>query len=203
MGDRGGLVLDKDFDMSLQSSQRWLARFCSRLAKQPFYHDPLIGASSLLGRIPLALSNCFIENFREWMERPCRDTLTGEDHTPCCEASEFPFEPKIFDRLIPIHFNRLKILVLKRFYWKKIVRLALYFYSKVVLLKIGVFLFLAGVWGWRSVTSTPPPLTFGGLVWLDPSSTSPPPPAQEGVTAWKPSSSSSSPTSPSPSDTQT
>ena len=98
LGDRGGLVLDKDFGMSLQSSQRWLARFCSRLAKQPFYHDPLIGASSLLGRIPLALSNCFIENFREWMERPCRDTLTGEDHTPCCEASEFPFEPKIFDR---------------------------------------------------------------------------------------------------------
>ena len=113
MGDRGGLVLDKDFDMSLQSSQRWLARFCSRLAKQPFYHDPLIGASSLLGRIPLALSNCFIENFREWMERPCRDTLTGEDHTPCCEASEFPFEPKIFDRLIPRQFNRLKILVPK------------------------------------------------------------------------------------------
>lgn len=94
-GDKGGMVSDPDFDMSLQSSQRWLLRFCGRLAKQPFFHNSLGG-----GGMPLPLSNCFIETFKDWMERPCRDDLSGEDHTPCCEASEFPFESRVFDQCL-------------------------------------------------------------------------------------------------------
>ena len=33
------------------------------------------------------LSNCFMETFSEWMERPCKEGLTGEDRAPCCQAS--------------------------------------------------------------------------------------------------------------------
>ena len=33
------------------------------------------------------LSNCFMETFSEWMERPCKDGLSGEERAPCCQAS--------------------------------------------------------------------------------------------------------------------
>ena len=48
------------------------------------------------------LSNCFMETFSQWMERPCKEGLTGEDRAPCCQASRdhcfllnihFSFEP--------------------------------------------------------------------------------------------------------------
>ena len=103
-GDRGSMVTDPGFDMSLQSSQRWLLRFCSRLAKQPFFYNGGGGGlpsqaggvgGGVVGGMPLPLSNCFIETFKDWMERPCRDDLSGEDYTPCCEASQFPFESKV------------------------------------------------------------------------------------------------------------
>ena len=58
-GDRGQIYYDKTFDVSSTDAQRWMLRFCQQLRKQKFY-------KSTLG--PL-LSNCFIETFKEWMER--------------------------------------------------------------------------------------------------------------------------------------
>ena len=68
-GSRGKMVLDPEFDISSTDSQRWMLRFCQQVRKQPFY-KPTQG--------PL-LSNCFMETFKEWMERRCKDELTGED----------------------------------------------------------------------------------------------------------------------------
>lgn len=68
-GSRGKMVLDPEFDISSTDSQRWMLRFCQQVRKQPFY-KPTQG--------PL-LSNCFMETFKQWMERRCKDELTGED----------------------------------------------------------------------------------------------------------------------------
>lgn len=65
----GSLVLDSGFDISSMDSQRWMLKFCQSVRKQPFY-KPTQG--------PL-LSNCFMETFKEWMERRCKSELTGED----------------------------------------------------------------------------------------------------------------------------
>jgi len=58
-GDRGEVEFDKRFDMSSADSQRWMLKFCQQLRKQSFYQ-------STVG--PL-LSNCFIETFKDWMDR--------------------------------------------------------------------------------------------------------------------------------------
>lgn len=55
----GSLVLDPTFNISDPESQIWLSEFCTHLKGQPFYQ-------STMG--PL-LPNCFIENFRTWMDR--------------------------------------------------------------------------------------------------------------------------------------
>ena len=74
-GSKGDLILDSEFDISSTDSQRWMLRFCQQVRKQTFY-KPTQG--------PL-LSNCFMETFKEWMERRCKDELTGEDRYVNCE----------------------------------------------------------------------------------------------------------------------
>jgi hypothetical protein len=85
---KGILEYDSEFDVSSTDSQRWMLRFCEQVRKQPFYKHTLG---------PL-LSNCFMETFKEWMERRCKDDLTGEDRAPCCQASMFPYTTPIFER---------------------------------------------------------------------------------------------------------
>ena len=89
---RGKTVPDTQFDMSSPDSQRWMLRFCRQLTKQPFFRTSTIG--------PLPLSNCFIQTFKEWMERRCFDELGGEDYTPCCEVSQFPFSRDVFNKCL-------------------------------------------------------------------------------------------------------
>lgn len=89
-GSRGDLQLDPDFDISSTDSQRWMLRFCEQVRKQPFF-KPTLG--------PL-LSNCFMETFKEWMKRRCRDEITNEDRAPCCQASNFPYTIPIFERCL-------------------------------------------------------------------------------------------------------
>lgn len=84
---RGQLVYDPSFDITEKDSQTWLLQFCQDLRMQPFY-QPTMG--------PL-LANCFIESFRSWMKRRCKD-VAGNDHTPCCEVSAFPFSQRVFTR---------------------------------------------------------------------------------------------------------
>ena len=56
---KGSLVLDPSFNMAAPESQLWLSQFCKNVRDQPFF-QPTLG--------PL-LPNCFIETFKEWMER--------------------------------------------------------------------------------------------------------------------------------------
>ncbi|KAK9890454.1 hypothetical protein WA026_010540 [Henosepilachna vigintioctopunctata] len=86
----GTLELDPDFDMSAPSSQVWLLKFCKSLKREPFFR-------AMMG--PL-LPNCFIETFMKSMQRTCLDFMSGEDRSPCCKSSIFPYSPKVFDKCI-------------------------------------------------------------------------------------------------------
>lgn len=83
----GHLVFDDTFSISEPNSQIWLLNFCIKLKAQPFYQQ-------MLG--PL-LPNCFIESFKMFMSRRCKDNIDKIDRTPCCEISKFPYEKEIFD----------------------------------------------------------------------------------------------------------
>ncbi|CAL1292977.1 unnamed protein product [Larinioides sclopetarius] len=88
--DRGSTEFDTEFNIALPESQEWLYNFCIQLRNQSFYqptHGPL-------------MFNCFIETFKEWMERRCVDGISDMDRTPCCESSKFPFSEKVFNHCI-------------------------------------------------------------------------------------------------------
>jgi len=94
-GNKGQMVPDPDFDVASLGAQRWMLRFCHQLTKQPFFL-----VTETLG--PLQLSNCFMETFKDWMDKRCVDELGGEDYRPCCEASQFPFERDVFDQCLTL-----------------------------------------------------------------------------------------------------
>lgn len=87
---KGTLVLDPAFDMAAPESQAWLSHFCKDLRNQSFFL-PTMG--------PL-LPNCFIDTFRSWMDRRCKDSFDGLDRAPCCEVSEFPYTEDVFEQCI-------------------------------------------------------------------------------------------------------
>ncbi|XP_073987713.1 RND transporter family member dispatched isoform X1 [Rhodnius prolixus] len=94
---RGSLQWDKSFDIAARDSQVWLMSFCSKLRSQPFF-KPTGG--------PL-LSNCFLENFIEWMKRKCDDPIDKLSRAPCCESARFPYSRKVFSTCLALAANSL------------------------------------------------------------------------------------------------
>lgn len=89
--DRGSLTFDPKFDMADPNVQLWLSEFCSKLKQQRFIHRST-GPD---------LTNCFMDTFRTWMTRSCRDPIQFDvDRSPCCSSSEFPFTRYTFNRCI-------------------------------------------------------------------------------------------------------
>lgn len=88
--DKGELVFDENFNVSTPEAQKFLFRFCRSLRAAKYYRNE---AGTLL------LTNCFMENFRVFMRRPCLG-LNGTSFKPCCGLSEFPFDKDIFNLCI-------------------------------------------------------------------------------------------------------
>lgn len=88
--DKGDIVFDSDFNIAAPDSQRWMYNFCIQLRNQSFY-QPTHG---------ILMFNCFIETFREWMERRCVDGISDMNRSPCCESSKFPYNEKVFNYCI-------------------------------------------------------------------------------------------------------
>ncbi|XP_038077701.1 protein dispatched homolog 1-like [Patiria miniata] len=85
--NHGTITFDETFNLALPDSQQWLMKFCARLRNHTFYF-PTSG---------LQFKNCFIENFKTWMQsRNCLDPETGESHRPCCQESAFPYSQDVF-----------------------------------------------------------------------------------------------------------
>ncbi|ELT95042.1 hypothetical protein CAPTEDRAFT_126822, partial [Capitella teleta] len=84
---KGELVHQPGFNPAAPASQRWLLEFCRKLRTAEYY-QPQHG---------MQLTNCFIENFVQYMKRSCEDPM-GIRLTPCCESSSFPFSEPIFNR---------------------------------------------------------------------------------------------------------
>ena len=91
-GDKGDLELDPSFNIATTKAQRWLLQFCDDLQKQPFYRTPGIGQ--------LQLSSCFMQTFKDWMDRRCFDDLAMIDHGQCCEVTRFPYPEPIFSKCL-------------------------------------------------------------------------------------------------------
>ncbi|KAK9498561.1 hypothetical protein O3M35_003165 [Rhynocoris fuscipes] len=94
---RGTLQFDRSFDIASRDSQVWLISFCTKLRAQPFF-KPTSG--------PL-LSNCFLENFIDWMKRKCDDPIDKLSRAPCCESARFPFPRKVFSTCLALAANSL------------------------------------------------------------------------------------------------
>lgn len=84
---KGKLIFDDTFSISDPKSQIWLLEFCQKIKTQRFYQ-------LTLG--PL-LPNCFIESFKNYMNRRCFDNIDKIDRTPCCNLSRFPYKKEVFE----------------------------------------------------------------------------------------------------------
>ena len=86
------LDFDPTLNVSSPRAQRWLLRFCQALRSTTLYQRTS----------GLQLTNCYIENFRRFMQRGC-EGVNGEDHAPCCRASHFPFSSRVFQKCIRVY----------------------------------------------------------------------------------------------------
>ena len=86
--NKGELEFDQSFAIATSEAQTWLLHFCQNLKEQKFF-------AKSVG--PL-LSNCFIETFKDWMNRRCKNEFTGQNRAPCCQASKFPYTKSIFEK---------------------------------------------------------------------------------------------------------
>lgn len=84
--DKGELVFNENFDVSTPEAQTFLLRFCRHLR----------GAKYCWGEQRMELTNCFMENFRKFMERDCHG-INGTSFKPCCISSTFPFDKDVFN----------------------------------------------------------------------------------------------------------
>lgn len=82
--------MDSKFDIADAESQEWILKFCRRLRMQPFYQ-------ATMGP---ALSNCFMETFKSWMSRKCKDPIDGTNRFPCCETASFPYPRRVFNACV-------------------------------------------------------------------------------------------------------
>ncbi len=83
--DNGTLVYDTSFDLSSQSSQKWMLQFC---------HD--LKASSFISS-KASHFDCILDLFNTHMSQRC---LTQHDW-PCCQQLTAPFTPDIFNECFP------------------------------------------------------------------------------------------------------
>ncbi|XP_068156091.1 LOW QUALITY PROTEIN: protein dispatched [Drosophila tropicalis] len=94
----GHLYYDNNFNISSKEAQLWILDFCQSVRQQSFYQDTFA----------MLKSNCFIENFIDFMMRKCIDDMdiAGQDRSPCCGA-KFPYEPHIFEQCLPLSISSL------------------------------------------------------------------------------------------------
>lgn len=86
------LDYDVSFNVTSPEAQQWLVDFCRALRSTEMYQKSS-GPQ---------LTNCFIENFRQFMTRGC-EGINGENYAPCCRVSAFPFEPSVFQQCIRVY----------------------------------------------------------------------------------------------------
>ena len=86
------LEFDTTLNVTSSEAQQWLLDFCRALRSTEMYQTSS-GPQ---------LTNCFIEGFKRFMERGC-EGLGGENYSPCCRTSKFPFEPSVFVQCIRVY----------------------------------------------------------------------------------------------------
>ncbi|XP_038059449.1 protein dispatched homolog 1-like [Patiria miniata] len=83
--DWGTFSPRQDFVFSSPLDQQWLMDFCQDLRNQTFFKSD-------------APYDCFIERMEALMEQPCVvNPVTGQDASPCCGQSSFPYPSSVFD----------------------------------------------------------------------------------------------------------
>ena len=85
----GSLEYESSFSVSTKEAQSWLLNFCAAVRSLNIYQH----------ESGPQLSNCFIENFKRFMERECTG-VRGENLEPCCASSTFPYPADVFDRCL-------------------------------------------------------------------------------------------------------
>lgn len=93
----GVLHFDSTFDFEKPTSQVWMLNFCIQLRNQTFF-QPTFGPQ---------LTDCFIERFKDWMEKPCI-ALDHSSNDPCCRVSPFPFSKAVFNSCLSKYIESLQ-----------------------------------------------------------------------------------------------
>ena len=89
---KGAIELDARFNIADPKSQTWLLDFCRDLRETSYYRR----------EIDPQISNCFIEHFQKFMRRRCMD-IDGNDLSPCCVNSEFPYTEETFNKCLKVY----------------------------------------------------------------------------------------------------
>lgn len=83
--NQGTLEFDGQFKLSTPKAQQWLVEFCQRFRQQEFYQlSP-----------GMQLTNCFLENFIKYMDKPC----VGSTDV-CCKVNPFPYSEEVLNRCL-------------------------------------------------------------------------------------------------------
>lgn len=94
---RGSLMFDKGFKPTTANAQIWLLKFCRNLRNAEFYQ-----LSS-----GFQITNCFLENFRTFMNQPCEVPRLKKNIRPCCNESTFPYPESTMQTCLNIYTQML------------------------------------------------------------------------------------------------
>ena len=92
---RGTTVMDETFNLTSPEAQEWLYDFCTDFRASSF-HDNTTDSSE---------EECFIDSFRSFMEGSCVNPINGNDLSPCCGQTSFPYSSALFTQCAVVFYG--------------------------------------------------------------------------------------------------
>ncbi|XP_071501982.1 protein dispatched homolog 1-like [Diadema antillarum] len=90
---KGTTVMDQTFNFSSEAHQEWMYNFCANFRNSTFHNREVNSASEY----------CFMDSFRDFMEGPCINPVTGGDLSPCCGQTNFPYSASNFRQCVIVY----------------------------------------------------------------------------------------------------
>ncbi|XP_071501981.1 protein dispatched homolog 1-like [Diadema antillarum] len=90
---KGTTLMDKSFNFSSEEHQEWMYNFCVNFRNSTFHNSEVNSTSEY----------CFMDSFRDFMEGPCINPVTGGDLSPCCGQTNFPYSASHFRQCVIVY----------------------------------------------------------------------------------------------------
>ncbi|XP_071502305.1 protein dispatched homolog 1-like [Diadema antillarum] len=90
---KGITVMDQTFNLSSETHQEWMYNLCADFRNSTFHNSEVNSTSEY----------CFMDSFRDFMEGPCINPVTGGDLSPCCGQTNFPYSASNFRQCVILY----------------------------------------------------------------------------------------------------